>query len=244
MSKVKVISIGNFKGGVAKTTSTVNIGAGLNKLGKKVLLIDLDPQFNLTQSLGIEEPKHTIYEALVKEDKLEPIEVKPGLDVIASSLNLIRADIELSGKFKREFILTKLLEPIKDNYDYIILDCPPALGLLTINSFVASDFIYVPIEAEFLALKGYSVLTEALKLIGLEIDKVFITKYDKRKVLNRNVLESLREALEDKVFKTVIRTNIALAEAPTKGLDIYSYQPNSSGAKDYLELTKEILKIK
>lgn len=240
----KIISIGNFKGGVGKTTSTVNIGAGLHKLGKRVLLIDLDPQYNLTQSLGVSEPEATIYEALTKETGLQPIEVREGLDIIASSIDLIKAEIELSSQFQRELILTKLIDPIKKDYDYILIDCPPTLGLLTINSFVASDFIIVPIEAEYLSLKGYSVLTEALDKIGIEIDRVFITKYDKRKVLNRDVLESIKEALGNKALRTVIRTNIALAEAPAKGQDIYNYQPKSSGAEDYLSLSKEILKIK
>ncbi len=237
-----VISIANFKGGVSKTTSSVNIGACLANKRKKVLLIDLDPQYNLTQSLGVTETSKPIYGALKEEFSLEPIKVYKNLDIIPSSLDLIKAEIELSAKFKREEILNKLLEPIKDNYDFILIDCPPSLGVLTINAFVASDFIYVPIEAEFLALKGYTILTEAISWVGLEIDKVFITKYDSRKILNRNVLESLKENLGSKVFKTVIRQNVSLAEAPTQGLDIFRYNKNSNGAKDYESLTKEIIK--
>lgn len=238
----KVITLANFKGGVGKTTSAINIGAGLSNKGKRVLLIDLDPQFNLTQSVGIEEPEQTIYRALKGEDKLQPINISKRLEVIASSLELIKAEIELSGEFKREFILSKLIEPIKANYDFIIIDCPPALGLLTLNSFVASDSIFIPIEAEYLALKGYSILREAIAKVGLEIDKLFITKYDKRKILNRNVVESIKEGLGDKVFKTVIRDNIALAEAPAQGVDIFRYDNKSHGAEDYRKLCNEILR--
>jgi chromosome partitioning protein len=238
----KVITLANFKGGVGKTTSAINIGAGLSNKGKRTLLVDLDPQFNLTQSLGIEDPERTIYEALTGKEDLQAKEVTKNLDVIASSLDLIKAEIELSGEFKREFILSKLLEPIKANYDFIIIDCPPALGLLTLNSFVASDLIFIPIEAEYLALKGYSILREAIAKVGLEIDKVFITKFDSRKILNRNVAESIKEGLGGKVFKTVIRDNIALAEAPAQGVDIFRYDKRSSGAEDYLNLCKEIIK--
>ena len=238
----KVITLANFKGVVGKTTSAINIGAGLSNKGKRTLLVDLDPQFNLTQSLGIEDPERTIYEALTGKEDLQAKEVTKNLDVIASSLDLIKAEIELSGEFKREFILSKLLEPIKANYDFIIIDCPPALGLLTLNSFVASDLIFIPIEAEYLALKGYSILREAIAKVGLEIDKVFITKFDSRKILNRNVAESIKEGLGGKVFKTVIRDNIALAEAPAQGVDIFRYDKRSSGAEDYLNLCKEIIK--
>ena len=238
----KVITLANFKGGVGKTTSAINIGAGLSNKGKKTLLIDLDPQFNLTQSLGIINPERTIYSALIGKENLLPVEVYKSLDIIPSSLDLIKAEIELSGEFKREFILSKLIEPIKTNYDYIVIDCPPALGLLTLNSFVASDLIFIPIEAEYLALKGYSILREAIAKVGLEIDRVFITKYDSRKILNRNVAESIRDSLKEKVFKTTIRNNIALAEAPAQGVDIFRYDANSYGAQDYLSLCKEIIK--
>ena len=239
----KVITLANFKGGVGKTTSTLNIGAGLSMLSKKVLLIDLDPQFNLTQSLGVdEEDNTTIYEALTSQKHIKPVVITENLHLIPSSLDLIKAELELSSQFKREFILTKVIEPYKAKYDYIIIDCPPALGLLTINSFIASDYIFIPIEAEFLALKGYTILNEAIGKVGLQIDKVFITKYDKRKILNKNVSESIRTNLQDKVFKTVIRDNIALAEAPSQGLDIFRYNNKSKGAEDYLALSKEVLK--
>lgn len=237
-----VISIANFKGGVGKTTSTLNIGAGLSILGKKVLLIDLDPQFNLTQSMGIEEPETSIYYALKGEEELQPIEMQERLYLITSSIDLIRSEMELSGVYQREKVLDKLLQPIKDDYDYILLDCPPSLGVLTFNAFTASDLIYIPIEAEFLALKGYSILKNTLESVGLEIDQVFITKFDRRKVLNRSVLETIQNTLKDKAFKTVIRENITLAETPAVGMDVFSYDANSAGAEDYLSLCKEIIK--
>jgi chromosome partitioning protein len=237
----KTISIANFKGGVGKTTSTINIGAALQLAGKKVLFVDLDPQFNLTQSLGISDVERPVYGALRGEYPLSPIKIMDGLDLIPSSLELIKAEIELAAEFKREDILNRLLAKLTPQYDYILLDCPPSLGLLTINAFVASDDIYVPVEAEFLALKGYAVLSEAIGRIGLTIDKVFVTKYDGRKILNRNVLDTIQGSLGDAAFKTTIRENVALAEAPTQGLDIFRYAPRSIGADDYKALTKEIM---
>ncbi len=243
----KTISIANFKGGVGKTTSTINIGAALHRLGKRVLLVDLDPQFNLTQSLGIVAVNRPIYGALRGEYALEPLSILPGqapnargLDIIPSSLELIKAEIELSAEFKREEILNRLLTPLTPQYDVILLDCPPSLGLLTINAFVSSDEIYVPIEAEFLALKGYTVLNEAIGRIGLSVDKVFVTKFDGRKILNRNVSDTITHSLGDTAFKTIIRENVALAEAPTQGLDIFRYAPRSIGAEDYRSLADEI----
>jgi chromosome partitioning protein len=236
----KVISIANFKGGVGKTTSTINIGAGLHQMGKRVLLIDLDPQFNLTQSLGMMETNFPIYGSLRGEFPLTPLTITEGWGIISSSLDLIKAEIELSAEFKREEILNRLIEGLKVQYDFILIDCPPSLGLLSINAFVASDEIYVPIEAEFLALKGYAILNEAIGRIGLSIDRVFITKYDGRKILNRNVLDTIRQSLGDAAFKTFIRENIALAEAPTQGVDIFRYAPKSIGADDYRQLCAEI----
>ena len=238
-----VISIANFKGGVGKTTSTVNIGAALHGAGKRVLLVDLDPQFNLTQSLGVGEVAQPIYGALRGDHALVPLSIAPHLDLIPSSLELIKSEIELSGEFKREEILSRLLQPLLAQYDYILLDCPPSLGLLTINAFIASDAIFVPIEAEFLALKGYAVLNEAIGRIGLGIDRVFITKYDGRKILNRNVLDTITQSLGEVAFKTFIRENVALAEAPTQGLDIFRYAPKSIGADDYNALCQEILSM-
>jgi len=246
----KVISLSNHKGGVGKTTSTINIGAGLNKLKKKVLLIDLDPQANLSQSLGIMEPTKTIYGALKGEYELEPLEIIPGLDLIPSTLDLSGAEVELSGEAGREYILKELIDPMRASYDYILIDSPPSLGLLTINAFTASDEVYIPLQAQYLALQGLTKLIEVIDKIKRRLNKelnlggVFITQYDRRKVLNRDVVETIKSHYKEKLFKTAIRDNIALAEAPTQGLDIFRYNPKSYGAEDYLSLCKEITKTK
>ena len=244
----RVISISNHKGGVGKTTSAINIGAGLNLLKKKVLLIDLDPQANLTQSLGLINQERNIYGALKGEYKLQPIEILKGLDIIPSTLDLSGAEIELSSEPGREYILKELIEPLRASYDFIIIDSPPSLGLLTINSFTASDEILIPLQAQFLALQGLAKLVEVVDKIkgrlnkGLKVGGVFITQYDSRKVLNRDVVETIQAHFKDEVFKTKVRDNIALAEAPAQGLDIFRYNSKSYGAEDYLALSKEVLK--
>ncbi len=246
----KIISISNHKGGVGKTTSVVNIGAGLNKLGKKVLLVDLDAQANLSQSLGLTNQARNIYTAIRGEHQLEPTQVLKGFDVVPSTLDLSGAEIELSNEAGREFILQELITPIKKSYDYILIDCPPSLGLLTINSFTASDEVYIPLQAEFLAMQGLSKLVEIIEKIkkrlnkNLKVGGVFITQYDNRKVLNRDVLATIQEHFKDNIFKTQIRDNVALAEAPAQGLDIFRYNAKSYGADDYLALCKEIIKRK
>lgn len=242
-----VISISNHKGGVGKTTSTINIGAGLNKLGRSVLLIDLDPQANLSQSLGITEPERTIYGALRGEYKLQPTEVVKGLHVIPSTLDLSGAEVELSGEAGREYILRELIEPLRASYDYILIDCPPSLGLLTINALTASDKILIPLQAQYLALQGLTKLIEVVDKIKrrlnkeLEVGGVLITQYDSRKVLNRDVASAIEENFPQGVFNTRIRDNISLAEAPAQGLDIFRYNPKSYGAEDYLSLATEIV---
>ena len=245
---MKVISISNHKGGVGKTTSAINIGAGLNLLKKKVLLIDLDPQANLSQSLGLINQESNIYGALRGEYKLQPIEILKGLDVIPSTLDLSGAEVELSSEPGREYILKELIEPLRASYDFIIIDSPPSLGLLTINSFTASDEILIPLQAQYLALQGLAKLVEVVdKIKGrlnkeLKVGGVFITQYDSRKVLNRDVVETIQAHFKDEVFKTKVRDNIALAEAPSQGLDIFRYSSKSNGAEDYLALSKEVLK--
>jgi len=246
----RVISISNHKGGVGKTTSAINIGAGLSLLGKKILLIDLDPQANLSQSLGLIEPERTIYGALRGEYKLQPIEIVKELEVIPSTLDLSGAEIEMSAEAGREYILRELIEPIRASYDYILIDSPPSLGLLTINSFTASDEVFIPLQAQYLALQGLTKLLEVIDKIKKRLNKelrvggVFITQYDNRKVLNRDVASTIEAHFKDEVFKTRVRDNIALAEAPSQGLDIFRYSPKSYGAEDYLSLSKEILKRK
>lgn len=246
----KIISISNHKGGVGKTTSAVNIAAGLNKLNKKVLLIDLDPQANLSQSLGITEPGKTIYGSIKGYYKLEPIKILKGLDLIPSDLDLAGAEIEMCSEVGREYILKELLQPIRSEYDFIIIDTAPSLGLLTINALTASDNILVPLQSQYLALQGLTKLIEVVNKIKkrlnteLKIGGIFITQYDSRKILHNNVAATIHNLFRQKIFKTKIRDNISLAEAPIGGLDIFRYNPKSYGAIDYLSLSEEISEMK
>lgn len=243
------IAISNHKGGVGKTTSTVNIGAGLALLKKKVLLIDLDAQANLSQCFGIKDPEKTVYGSLRGDYPLTPYEVNENLDVVPSCLDLAGIELEIGSKIGREKILSKLLAPIEKNYDFILFDCPPSLGLIIVNAFSAADKVYIPLQAQFLALHGLDKLMEIMGMVKedlnskLEIEGVFITQYDKRKVLNRDISESVKEYFKDKVFKTIIRDNVSLAEAPASSQDIFSYAPHSIGALDYNNLVKEIIKL-
>lgn len=245
----KVISIINHKGGVGKTTSAVNISAGLHKLNRSVLVIDLDPQASLSQSLGIENTDKVlnIYGALKGEYPITPITILKGFDIVPSNLDLSVMEVELVGAIAGEKRLQKLLAPLMGNYDYIIIDCPPSLGRLTVNALSCSSLVYVPLQAQFLALKGLAKLLEIIDLVkeglnpSLEIGGVFTTLYDHRKILNRNIAETLEENFYGRVFKTRIRETVSLAEAPTQGVDIFRYAPKSTGAEDYLALCKEII---
>ncbi len=244
----RIIACSNHKGGVGKTTSVVNIGAGLALLNKKVLLVDMDPQANLTQSFGITEPEFTIYEALKGEEALKPININNKLDIIASTLDLSGVEMELSSEAGREYIFAELIEPLTDKYDYILLDCPPSLGLLTINAFTAADELFIPLQPHYLAIKGLTKIIEVKDKVKkrlnrrIEITGVFITQYDRRKILHRDVLDTINTYFKDKVFKAKIRENISLAEAPSNGTDIFSYNKKSYGAEDYMLLCKEIIK--
>lgn len=242
-----VISLLNHKGGVGKTTSAINIGAGLAEMGKKVLLIDLDPQANLTISLGIPRQKHTIYEALRGEGELMPYTHKPNMDIITSSLDLSGAEMELINEAGREFILRELISQISDDYDFILIDCPPSLGLLTLNALTSSRWVLIPLQTEFLAVQGLAKIKQVIDKVRFRLNKqldiggVIATMYDSRRVLNRDVVETIHKHFGEKVFKTYIRENVALAEAPAQRKDIFDYHPKSSGAIDYMELCKEIL---
>ncbi|MEM6319263.1 MAG: ParA family protein [Bacteroidota bacterium] len=242
-----VISLLNHKGGVGKTTSAINIGAGLVELGKRVLLIDLDPQANLSLSLGIPRQKSTIYEALRGESELVPYTVKDGLDVVTSTLDLSGAEMELINEAGREYILRELLEVVEEDYDYVIIDCPPSLGLLTLNALTSSTYVYIPLQTEFLALQGLTKIKQIIDKVRFRLNKklsiggVIATMYDHRKVLNRDVVETIKKFFGKRVFETYIRDNVALAEAPAQRKDIFSYNKRSTGAKDYLALSKEII---
>lgn len=241
-----IISLLNHKGGVGKTTSAINIGAALVKLGKKVLLVDLDPQANLTVSLGIPRQKVTIYENMRGEAEIQPFIVKEGFHVVSSSLDLSGAEMELINEAGREYILRELFEPLKEEYDYIIIDCPPSLGLLTLNALTTSNYVVVPMQTEFLALQGLAKIKQITDKVrfrlnkNLQIGGVIATMYDNRKVLNRDILSTIIKYFGDKVFKTMIRENVSLAEAPSQHKDIFDYAPSSNGADDYLKLAKEM----
>jgi chromosome partitioning protein len=242
-----IISLLNHKGGVGKTTSAINIGAGLVELGKKVLLIDLDPQANLTLSLGIPRQRVTIYESLRGEADPEPYTVRENFDVITSSLDLSGAEMELINEAGREYILRELFEPLAEIYDYIIIDCPPSLGLLTLNALTSSQYVIIPLQTEFLALQGLAKIKQVIDKVkfrlnkNLEIGGVVATMYDARRILNRDVVETIHKYFGEKVFKTYIRDTVALAEAPAQRKDIFTYQPKSVGAKDYMNLCHEII---
>ena len=254
MKKAKIITIVNHKGGVGKTTTAINLGIGLAHSKKKVLIIDLDPQANLTQSLGIlDEQTQTIYGALRGAYSLPTMTVN-GVDITPSELNLCLAEIELSGNLGREFILRDLLneeqgrtEAVVNKYDFIIIDAPPSLGLLTTNALACSNFVIIPVQSEYLALQGLNKLHGVIELVkqklnpGLQILGVLLTRYDSRKVLNKNIEEALRGTFKGRVFNTVIRENIAIAEAPAMGQDVITYAPKSNGAQDYLKLTNEVI---
>ena len=236
----KIIAISNFKGGVGKTTSTVNIGAALARAGKRTLLIDLDPQFNLTRCLGVR-TEQSIYGALRGDFAPPIVERSLNLHVLPSALELIKAESEFVSEYKREEKLNQLLKPIAAQYDFILIDCPPSLGVLSQMAYTSADLIFVPIQSEYLALTGYGVLNEALDRIGLEIDAAFVTQYDQRQILDRSILEKLRSTISGKLLQSVIRQNVAVAEATTRGETIFEYAINSNGANDYKALTDEIL---
>lgn len=243
----KIISLMNHKGGVGKTTSAINIGAGLVELGHRVMLVDLDPQANLTLSLGIPRQPVTIYESIRGESPLVPFTVRPGLDVVTSTLDLSGAEMELINEAGREFILRELFEMVREDYDFVIIDCPPSLGLLTLNALTSSDLVFIPLQTEFLAMQGLAKIQQVINKVKLRLNKrlriggVIATMYDHRKVLNRDVVETIKKYFGDAVFETMIRDNVALAEAPAQRQDIFSYSPKSPGAEDYLALCKEIV---
>lgn len=245
-----IIAVANSKGGVSKTTCALNIGAGLAQKKYKTLVVDLDPQCNLSVGSGVLDKIQTsIYDIMTDGANIEDgiLNRKKNLDIIGSSLDLTAAEIELSGKIGRERILYKKILPIEGKYDYIIFDCPPNLGLLTVNALAASKYVLIPIQTEFYALHGLSKfmyiikevqseLNEKLKIIGF-----VATRYDGRKILNREVVESVKEYFGDKLMKTYIRENISIAEAPESGDDIFAYAPKSNGAEDYKSLVNELI---
>lgn len=239
----QIISFANHKGGVAKTTSVSSLGVALSKMGRRVLLVDLDPQTNLTDILTKETRPRTLYNSLRDLQDLPIIQIREGLDLCPSSIDLVSMDIELANLPDRDQRLSKLLRPL--DYDYILLDCPPGLGVLTINALSASDKVIIPLTPEALPAKGLGTLLNIIDLVkrnsnpDLELGGVLITRYNRRKI-NRLVEETLRESFGDKVFKTKIRENVDLSESPLEGKDIFTYSPDSIGSKDYWDLATEI----
>ena len=244
----KIITIANHKGGVGKTTTTASVGSILASKGYKVLLIDLDPQANLTVSLLKQEPDNSIYYALTgKEGALPIVRLTGNLSIIPSSLQLATAEMELTAAISRERILAGLLEPIKSQYDFILTDCPPSLGLLTLNAFTASTEIIIPLVAEVLPFKGLTMINRFTQQVKSRLNPdiyvlgVLLTRWEPTN-LSRQIEEGLREELDDKVFETKIRKNVTIAEAPLESQNIIEYAPRSNGAADYLAFTDELLK--
>ncbi len=245
------ICIANQKGGVGKTTTAINLGTSLAVHNKKTLIVDIDPQGNASSGIGRgEDGTLNIYHALVLDEKIGSI-VKtteiPNLFIVNSHIDLSGAEIELVAMPEREFRLRKSLEQIKDEFDYIIIDCPPSLGLLTINSLVAADSVLIPLQCEYYALEGLSKLLNTIKLIknrlnpGLLLEGILLTMYDKRNNLSHQVAEEIMNHFSTKVFKVIIPRSVRLAECPSHGKPIYFYDKNSIGSQNYLELAQQVI---
>lgn len=248
----RIIAVANQKGGVGKTTTTINLGASLAHAGKKVLLVDSDAQGNATSGLGIRkgEVNEDIYDILINEAPINEVILKSSrenLDVVPASIQLAGAEVELSNLDRRETRLKSALNEIRDQYDYILIDCPPSLGHLTINAFTASDSVLIPVQCEYYALEGLSQLLNTVRLVqkhfnnDLKIEGVLLTMLDRRTNLGYEVVEEVKKYFHEKVYETIIPRNVRLSEAPSYGLSIIDYDIQSIGAKTYQELAKEVL---
>ena len=248
----RIIAIANQKGGVGKSTTSINLSAALTEYGKKVLVIDCDPQGNTTSGFGIEknEVEKTLYELMLGEYTIEETiqeNVIENLSVISSNVDLAAAEIELIGIEEKEYILKNQVAKIRDNYDYIIIDCPPSLKMLTVNAMTTADTVLVPIQCEYYALEGLSQLLHTIELVKerlnpeLEMEGVVFTMYDARTNLSLQVVENVKENLNQNIYKTIIPRNVRLAEAPSHGLPITKYDAKSAGAESYMLLAEEVI---
>ncbi len=254
ITMARVIAVANQKGGVGKTTTSINLAACLGVLGEKVLLIDIDPQGNSTSGVGIDKMmiKKTIYNVLVNEEPIEEniIETEyENLYILPSNIQLAGAEVELVPAISREHKLKNAIEGIRDKYDFIIIDCPPSLGLLTLNALTAADTVLVPIQCEYYALEGLGQLLSTISLVqkylnkSIEVEGVLLTMFDARTNLSMQVVEEVKKHFKSKVYKTIIPRNVRLSEAPSHGKPIISYDSKSKGSEVYMELAKEVLGI-
>lgn len=248
----KIISVANQKGGVGKTTTSVNLSTILAKRGKKVLMIDADPQGNASSGVGLDkEVDLSVYDVLISDTEMQETVNKTNiknLDICPSNINLAGAEVELVSVMSREYRLKEKLDEIKNNYDYIIIDCPPSLGLITLNAFTASDSVLIPVQCEYYALEGLGQLINTINLVkkhlnkNIEIEGALLTMYDVRTNLSNQVVKEVKKYFNDKVYKNVIPRNVKLSEAPSYGMPISIYDPKSKGAKSYDKFVKEFLK--
>ena len=251
----RIIAIANQKGGVGKSTTAINLSSCLGEMGQKVLTIDMDPQGNTTSGMGVDkdEQENTVYELLLGETNIEDCILKldfDGLSLIPSNVNLAGAEIELIGIEEKEYILKNQVEKVKNDYDYIIVDCPPSLNMLTINAMTTANTVLVPIQCEYYALEGLSQLMHTINLVkerlnpDLELEGVVFTMYDARTNLSLQVVENVKENLHQNIYKSIIPRSVRLAEAPSHGKPIIAYDPHSRGTEAYLNLAKEVIERK